>query len=93
MVQVMELARRVAPTSAPVLISGESGTGKELLSYLIHHESRRALGPYVKVNCAALSESLLESELFGHEKGAFTGAVAQHKGRFERAHGGTLLAG
>jgi len=91
MLQVMELARRVAPTSAPVLISGESGTGKELLSYLIHHKSRRALGPYVKVNCAALSESLLESELFGHEKGAFTGAVTQHKGRFERAHGGTLL--
>jgi DNA-binding NtrC family response regulator len=91
MVQVMGLAHRVAPTSAPVLISGESGTGKELLSYLIHHKSRRALGPYIRVNCAALSESLLESELFGHEKGAFTGAIAQHKGRFERAHDGTLL--
>jgi len=91
MVRVMELACRVAPTSAPVLISGESGSGKELFSCLIHHRSRRALGPYVQVNCAALNESLLESELFGHEKGAFTGAYAQHKGRFERAHGGTLL--
>jgi DNA-binding NtrC family response regulator len=91
MIQVMELARRIAPTSAPVLISGESGTGKELLAYLIHHKSRRSLGPYVKVNCAALSDSLLESELFGHEKGAFTGALMQHKGRFERAHEGTLL--
>jgi DNA-binding NtrC family response regulator len=91
MVQVMDLALRVAPTSVPVLISGESGTGKELLSFLVHHRSRRSLGPYVKVNCAALSDSLLESELFGHEKGAFTGAYSQHKGRFERAHGGTLL--
>ena len=91
MVQTVDLAKRVAPTSAPVLISGESGTGKELLSFLIHHRSRRAQGPYIKVNCAALSESLLESELFGHEKGAFTGAYNQRKGRFEMAHGGTLL--
>ena len=91
MVQTVNLAKRVAPTSAPVLISGESGTGKELLSFLIHHKSRRAQGPYIKVNCAALSDSLLESELFGHEKGAFTGAYNQHKGRFEMAHGGTLL--
>jgi DNA-binding NtrC family response regulator len=89
--QVVEIARKVAPTSAPVLISGDSGTGKELISYLIHHNSRRSSGPYIKVNCAALSESLLESELFGHEKGAFTGAHAQRKGRFEMAHGGTLL--
>jgi DNA-binding NtrC family response regulator len=89
--QTVNLAKRIAPTSAPVLISGESGTGKELISYLIHHKSRRAQAPYIKVNCAALSDSLLESELFGHEKGAFTGAYAQRKGRFERAHSGTLL--
>ncbi|MCE5279986.1 MAG: sigma-54 dependent transcriptional regulator [Planctomycetaceae bacterium] len=89
--EVVELARRVAPTSVAVLISGESGTGKELLSYLIHRESRRGRGAYIRVNCAALNESLLESELFGHERGAFTGACAQRKGRFERADGGTLL--
>ena len=89
--QTVNLAKRIAPTSAPVLITGESGTGKELISYLIHHESRRAQGPYIKVNCVALSDSLLESELFGHEKGAFTGAYTQRKGRFEMAHGGTLL--
>lgn len=91
MLHVTELAERIAPTSAPVLISGESGTGKELIAYLIHHRSKRSLAPYVRVNCAALSDSLLESELFGHEKGAFTGAYAQRKGRFESAHGGTLL--
>ncbi len=91
LVQTINLAKRIAPTSAPVLISGESGTGKELFSYLIHHKSKRAQGAYIKVNCAALSDSLLESELFGHEKGAFTGAYAQRKGRFEIAHGGTLL--
>ncbi|MHC4616176.1 MAG: sigma-54-dependent transcriptional regulator [Planctomycetota bacterium] len=91
MAQIVCLAKKVAPTSVSVLISGESGTGKELISYLVHHNSRRAEGPYVKVNCAALSNSLLESELFGHEKGAFTGAYAQRKGRFETAHGGTLL--
>ena len=89
--QTVELAKKIAPTSAPVLISGESGTGKELISYLIHHKSKRTQGPYTKVNCAALSDSLLESELFGHEKGAFTGAYTQRKGRFEMAHGGTLL--
>ncbi|MCY2926197.1 MAG: sigma-54 dependent transcriptional regulator, partial [Planctomycetota bacterium] len=88
---VIEQARRVAPTSMPLLISGESGTGKELLAYLIHRESRRARQAYVRVNCASLSETLLESELFGHERGAFTGAHVQRKGRFERAHGGTLL--
>ncbi len=91
LIQTIRLGRRIAPTSAPVLISGESGTGKELISYMIHRHSKRADGPYVKVNCAALSESLLESELFGHEKGAFTGAYTQRKGRFEMAHGGTLL--
>ncbi|MCX5654078.1 MAG: sigma 54-interacting transcriptional regulator, partial [Planctomycetota bacterium] len=81
--ETIALAKRVAPTSLPVLITGESGTGKELISYLVHRSSRRAQGPYVRVNCAALSESLLESELFGHERGAFTGACVQHKGRFE----------
>ena len=91
LLQTIELAERIAPTSAPVLISGESGTGKELISYLIHQKSRRVHGPYIKVNCVALSDSLLESELFGHEKGAFTGAYTQRKGRFEMAHGGTLL--
>jgi DNA-binding NtrC family response regulator len=91
LLQTVELAERVAPTSVPVLISGDSGTGKELIARLIHHKSRRALGPFVRVNCAALSDSLLESELFGHEKGAFTGAYTQRKGCFERAHGGTLL--
>jgi len=91
LIQTVDLAKRIAPTSAPVLISGESGTGKELLSYLIYQKSKRAQASYVKINCAALSNSLLESELFGHEKGAFTGAYAQRKGRFEMAHGGTLL--
>ncbi len=91
LLQTIELAKKIAPTSVPVLISGESGTGKELISYLIHHKSRRIQGPYIRVNCAALSDSLLESELFGHEKGAFTGAHTQRKGRFEMAHGGTLL--
>jgi len=91
LIQVVELAGKIAPTSAPVLINGESGTGKELIAYLIHHRSRRYQGSYIKVNCAALSDSLLESELFGHEKGAFTGAYTKRKGRFEMAHGGTLL--
>ena len=91
LIQTVWLAKKVATTSASVLISGESGTGKELISYVVHYGSRRAQGPFVKVNCAALSESLLESELFGHEKGAFTGAYVQRKGRFEEAHGGTLL--
>jgi transcriptional regulator with PAS, ATPase and Fis domain len=91
LIQTVDSAGRIAGTSAPVLIIGESGTGKELFSYLIHHKSKRAQGPYVRVNCAALSDSLLESELFGHEKGAFTGAYTQRRGRFETAHGGTLL--
>jgi DNA-binding NtrC family response regulator len=89
--RTIALAERIAPTSVPVLISGESGTGKELVARLIHHKSRRSAGPFVRVNCAALSDTLLESELFGHEKGAFTGAYTQRKGRFEMAHGGTLL--
>jgi DNA-binding NtrC family response regulator len=91
LIQTVNLAQKVAPTAVPVLISGESGAGKELISFLIHQKSKRALGPYIRVNCAALSDSLVESELFGHEKGAFTGAYAQRRGRFEMAHGGTLL--
>ena len=89
--QGINLAKKIAPTDIPVLIGGQSGTGKELFSYLIHHNSKRSHGPYIRVNCAALNDSLLESELFGHEKGAFTGACTQRKGRFEMAHGGTLL--
>jgi len=91
LIQTVNLASKIAPTSLPVLISGENGTGKELISSLIHHRSKRSTGPYIKVNCAALSDTLLESELFGHEKGAYTGAYTQRKGRFEAAHGGTLL--
>ncbi|MHC4193896.1 MAG: sigma-54-dependent transcriptional regulator [Planctomycetota bacterium] len=91
LLQIVGLAKKIAPTSVPVLVTGESGTGKELISYLIHSESRRAQGRYVRVNCAALSDTLLESELFGHERGAFTDAHVQRKGRFEMAHGGTLL--
>ena len=89
--EAIRLAEKVAPTSVPVLITGESGTGKELVCFLIHRRSSRRRGPFIHVNCAALSETLLESELFGHEKGAFTGACTRRKGRFERAHGGTLL--
>ena len=91
LVRAVRMAEAIAPTSAPVLIAGPSGTGKELLAGLIHSRSKRAKGPLVRVNCAALNESLLESELFGHEKGAFTGALMCHKGRLERAHGGTLF--
>ena len=91
LIQAVDLAQRIAPTSAPVLITGESGTGKELMAYLVYQQSKRAQRPYIRINCAALSDSLLESELFGHEKGAFTGAYTQRKGRFEMAHGGTLL--
>jgi two-component system response regulator HydG len=91
MLHVLELIRRVATTPATVLIHGESGTGKEIVARCIHDNSPRASRAFVAVNCAALSPSLIESELFGHEKGAFTGATAQHTGRFERAHGGTLF--
>jgi two-component system, NtrC family, response regulator AtoC len=91
MVRVFDLVRKVAGTNATVLITGESGTGKEILARLIHDNSPRAERVFVAVNCAALSPTLIESELFGHEKGAFTGAAAQHAGRFERAHGGTLF--
>jgi len=91
MQEVLSLVRRVAPSDATVLIRGESGTGKELIANALHHASPRAAGPLVKVNCAALAESLLEAELFGHEKGAFTGAVAARKGRFELADGGSVF--
>jgi DNA-binding NtrC family response regulator len=87
----LELAGKVAPTNATVLLTGESGTGKEVLARLIHRNSSRAARVFVAVNCSALSPTLIESELFGHEKGAFTGAAGQHLGRFERAHGGTLF--
>src|SRR5882762_4781872 len=82
---------RVAPASTTVLLTGESGTGKEIVARLIHRGSRRARGPFVALNCAALPENLLESELFGHEKGAFTGAVAARPGRLEQAAGGVLF--
>jgi len=88
---VLDMARSVAEADTTVLLSGETGTGKELLARAIHHWSPRADQAFVAVNCAALAESLLDSELFGHEKGAFTGAIAQRRGRFELAHGGTLL--
>ena len=91
MQEVLSLVRRVAPSDATVLIRGESGTGKELIARALHYASPRAGGPLVKVNCAALAESLLEAELFGHEKGAFTGAVASRKGRFEVADGGSIF--
>ncbi len=89
--QVRDLISKVAPTKATILISGESGTGKEMVARAIHFNSPRKNRPLISVNCSALTETLLESELFGHEKGAFTGAVAQRKGRFELADGGTLF--
>ena len=89
--KVMELVEHVAKTDATVLILGESGTGKELIARAIHGQGKRRYSPLVAVNCGALPESLLESELFGHEKGAFTGADYRHKGRIEMADGGTLF--
>ncbi len=88
---VFDVVKRAAPTKATVLVLGESGTGKELIAQAIHEESPRREKPFVKVNCAALSETLLESELFGHEKGSFTGAAGKREGRFELADGGTLF--
>ncbi len=91
MAKVLSLADQVAPSDASILITGSSGTGKEMLARYIHTNSKRNGGPFVAVNCAAIPENLLESELFGHEKGAFTGAVARRLGKFEEANGGTLL--
>jgi DNA-binding NtrC family response regulator len=89
--RVFDLIHRVGQTSTPVLVLGESGTGKELAAREVHQRSKRAHGPFVTVNCAALAEGVLESELFGHEKGAFTGATQQKRGKFELADGGTLF--
>ncbi|HON09668.1 MAG TPA: sigma-54 dependent transcriptional regulator [Chitinispirillaceae bacterium] len=91
MEEIRTLIASVAESRSTVLVTGESGTGKELIARSIHYQSRRSNGPFVKVNCAALPEGLIESELFGHEKGAFTGAIKHKKGKFEAASGGTLL--
>jgi two-component system, response regulator FlrC len=91
MAHVVKLAQQIAPSDASVLITGESGTGKEVLARYVHSRSNRGRAPFVSVNCAAIPENLLESELFGHEKGAFTGAVGRRIGKFEEASGGTLL--
>jgi len=91
MQELLRTAERVAGSKGTVLITGESGTGKERVAQFLHHKSPRASGPFIRVNCAALSEQLLESELFGHERGAFTGAHKRREGRFELADGGTLL--
>jgi DNA-binding NtrC family response regulator len=91
MVKIFELIHHIAPYDSSVLILGESGTGKELIANAIHYNSPRSSMPFIKVSCASLSEGIIESELFGHEKGAFTGAIASRKGRFEMAHHGTLF--
>jgi transcriptional regulator with GAF, ATPase, and Fis domain len=88
---VMEMVRQVAPLTSPVLLLGETGTGKEMIARAIHTLSSRREGPFITVNCGAIPENLLDSELFGHEKGAFTGAISQKRGRFERADGGTIF--
>jgi transcriptional regulator with GAF, ATPase, and Fis domain len=85
------MVRQVAPLDSPVLLLGETGVGKEVIANAIHYSSGRSEGPFIKVNCGAIPETLLDSELFGHEKGAFTGAVSQRRGRFERASGGTIF--
>ena len=91
MKRVLQLADRIAPSDATILITGESGTGKEVISRYVHEKSKRSGGPFIAVNCAAIPENLLESELFGHEKGSFTGATGRRIGKFEEANGGTLL--
>src|SRR6267154_2723434 len=88
---VIAMADQIAPSDASILITGESGVGKEVIARYVHQKSRRASRPFISVNCAAIPENLLESELFGHEKGAFTGAVARRIGKFEEANGGTML--
>jgi len=89
--EVMEMVRQVAPLTSPVLLLGETGTGKEVIAGAIHTLSPRKDGPFITVNCGAIPENLIDSELFGHEKGAFTGAISRTRGRFERAHGGTIF--
>ena len=89
--RVRQLIDRVAPTEARVLITGANGTGKEVVAHLLHEQSHRANAPFVEVNCAAIPSELIESELFGHEKGAFTSAVKQRIGKFEQADGGTIF--
>lgn len=89
--QLLDLVKDIAPTDSPILLQGETGTGKELLANILHNESRRRSGPFMAVNCGALPDSLLESELFGYEKGAFTGATARRTGKIEHAAGGTLF--
>ncbi|PKP35907.1 MAG: response regulator [Bacteroidetes bacterium HGW-Bacteroidetes-17] len=91
LLQVKEMIEKVAPTNARVLITGENGTGKELVARALHEQSKRAKSPFVEVNCAAIPSELIESNLFGHEKGSFTSAIKQRKGNFELAHGGTLF--
>jgi DNA-binding NtrC family response regulator len=91
MQELLKKVAYVAGTRATVLVSGESGTGKELIAAAIHHNSRRRLGPFVRLNCAALADSVLESELFGHERGAFTGAIVRREGRFKQSDAGTLF--
>jgi DNA-binding NtrC family response regulator len=91
LLEALEIAEKAAPTDLPVLIDGESGTGKELMAKVIHANGRRTEGPYVSVNCGAIPDNLLESELFGHKKGAFTGASSDRKGKFESADGGTIF--
>src|ERR1051325_685225 len=91
MKKIYSLVSKVARSESTVLIQGESGTGKELIARYIHFNSKRSNGPFIKVNCAALAEGVLESELFGHEKGAFTGSIRQRKGRFELADRGTIF--
>jgi DNA-binding NtrC family response regulator len=91
MIHIREMIDKVAPTDARVLIIGSNGTGKELVARNLHQKSNRSTAPYVEVNCAAIPSELIESELFGHEKGAFTSAIKQHKGKFEQADGGTLF--
>ncbi len=89
--QILTFAARIAPSEANILITGESGTGKEVMANFIHQNSKRRESPFISLNCAAIPENLLESELFGHEKGSFTGAIARRIGKFEEANGGTLL--
>jgi transcriptional regulator with PAS, ATPase and Fis domain len=91
MLEVLERIRRIAPSLAPVMIVGESGTGKEVVAQLLHTQGARSSGPFVSVNCGAIPANLVEAELFGYERGAFTGAIRQHQGYFERARGGTLF--